>query len=81
MAHFKDATEIDVFVDADQGILRMCVVGMLSEDKEVEITGLNESNNKIGWVPRIIFYHKSQSFEIAHIDTGLYGQRTNILWN
>ena len=83
LSHFQNVTdgEIDVFVDAGQGILRMCVVGMLSEDYEVEIKGLNGSMNKIGWVPRIIFYHKSQRFRIAIIDAGLYGQTTKISWD
>ena len=82
LSHFKDVAdgEIDLYVDADQGIFRMCVVGMLSEDKEVEITGLNKSNNEKGWVPRIIFYNKLQSFRIASIDVGLYGQTTKISW-
>ena len=46
VTHFRITEgEFDIYLDCDQGILRLCVVGQIEKNLIVEITGLNQSGN------------------------------------
>ena len=80
-------TEIDIYVDPGADKLKMCVVGVYHEDKEVIINGINESGNKDGWVPCISFGYTSRNrsssmrVRICSIDVGCYGKAMEIDWD
>ena len=82
MKHFgKVDGEYDIYVDCDEGILRLCVVGMLEEKYEAEISGLNECDNESGWVPHIVFLaNNNHTFRIARIPNDWYGKPADIPW-
>ena len=84
-SHFGDLTdgEVDIYMDCDAGILRICVVGMLQEDKEVEISGLDKSGNNDGWVPNLLFGSGGikQKIQVAAIDSRYYGAEIGIKWD
>ena len=76
MAHFAALKNgyIDVYIDGDSGIWKVCVVGILGDDKEPQINGLKKAGNEKGWVPHFTFYDKSMELRIASIDYELYGK-------
>ena len=79
----KEHSEIDIYLDADQGIMRMKRVGSKDADNhEVEIVNINNSNTD-GWVPHLIFEqskHCTQKIRIARIDESWYGKKKYIEW-
>ena len=85
MNHFKVLKdgEIDIYVDPEGGELKMCVVGIAGEDKEVVINGINESENKDGWVLTISFGASSTSIKarVCSIDAECYGKPMEIEWS
>ena len=84
MQHFKmKKGEVDIYLDADQGIFKLCVVGIHGEEKEVYIEGLNDSGNNKGWVPHLLFAAASnngQQVRACSIDSEYYGQKMDIQW-
>ena len=85
--HFCDGNqEIDIFVDCDNGILRIKRVGYSDDTKyEFEINGINRcSENRNGdWIPHFIFssnYGNGQKISMARIDSSHYGKTRNIAW-
>lgn len=79
----KKSSEIDIFLDADQGIMRIKRVGSKDADNhEVEIMNINNSNTD-GWVPHLIFEQSkncTQKIRIARIDESWYGKEKYIEW-
>ena len=83
--HFKNNNiEVDLYLDCDEGIFRLCVVGMeLNDDTEVEIVGLNNSGNKNGWVPNVIFSSKPSELTVRCCkiySNEYYGKQLEIEW-
>ena len=82
--HFQfEQGEVDIFLDATNGIFKLCVVGMKGDDKELVIEGMNKSGNKDGWVPNISFGSGAvdQEARICKIETDLYGEKFDIQWD
>ena len=75
--------EVDIFLDATNGIFKLCVVGMKGEDKEIVIEGLYKSQNNDGWVPNIVFGSGAVEEEarVCEIDSDLYGEQFDIAWD
>ena len=85
MKHFlMKKGEVDMYLDADQGIFKFCVVGISGEDKEVYIDGLDNSENTDGWVPHLLFANGTngheQQIRACSIDDECYGQEMEIQW-
>ena len=76
--------DVDMYLDADQGIFKFCVVGIADEDKEVYIDGLCNSENKDGWVPCLLFANGTGSYKqqlrACCIDSECYGKEMDIQW-
>ena len=81
LAHFEELKEgeIDIYVDDVNGILKICIVGMVSDDKEVFIKGINNCGNKDGWVPHLILDEDTneglQNIQIGQIRKEMYGKK------
>ena len=79
----KKNSEIDIYVDADEGIMRIKSVGTKDADNhEVEMLNINNSN-KDGWVPHFVFEQSKdcpQKIRIARINPSWYGQQNEIKW-
>ena len=85
MNHFsKKRCQVDIYLDLDQGIFKLCVVGISGENKEVYIDGLCNSKNTDGWVPHLFFANISgghlQQIRACKIDSECYGQKMDIQW-
>ena len=85
MQHFlMKKGEVDIYLDADQGIYKFCVVGIAGEDKEVYIDGLGNSENEDGWVPCLIFDNGTgdykQQVRACCIANECYGKEIYIQW-
>ena len=81
--HFKiKMGEVDMYLDVDKGIFKLCVVGALNEKKEVIINGLHESGNERGWVPHLLFNanDRAQHVRVGSIDSICYGMKMDIKW-
>ena len=80
--HFaKDNIEVDLYLDCDKGIFRLCVVGMdIDINNEVEITGLNNVGNEDGWVPHVLFIDHSVVVRCCSIQAEFYGQKMDFQW-
>ena len=79
--HFRMTEgEIDIYLDCDQGILRLCLVGQTERNSIAEITGLNESGNNVGWVPHFVLYNSSIKIRIAKIPQAWFGKTKSIAW-
>ena len=73
--------EIDIFIDANKGIVRSCVVGQLHKNKEVYIDGLVNVQSGKGWVPYIYLGIAQQEIRICKIENAnYYGKRLDIVW-
>ena len=83
IALFPAATdlEVDIYVDADQGIFKFCMVtddDIIDAKTEGVITGLNNSKNEDGWLPHLHLYNTDVQFRICEIDSQCYGKSMNI---
>ena len=78
MKHFQiKNVDVDLYLDVDQRMLKLCVVGVSGEDEEVYINGLCNSENIEGWVPHLLFETVSnrQSVRVGSVDSGCYGRK------
>ena len=86
MRHFKDGdVEIDIYLDADQGLMRMKRVGFEDDDKyEAEFRNINNCpDNKDGWIAHFCFEISrdcDQEIRMAIIDKSWYGDEKEIIW-
>ena len=83
LTHFLEKkVEVDIYLDVDQGIFKLCVVGVSGEDKEIYIEGLGGSGNDDGWVPHLLFSGSGlqQQVRACSIDSQCYGKRLDIQW-
>ena len=84
-SHFRNCKdgEVDIYIDCDEGILKICVVGVVGQEKEVHISELNKSGNNDGWVPNFLFGYEGvqQRIRVAVIDAECYGKEIDIVWN
>ena len=71
---FKEG-EVDMLLDADEGELKFCVVGLLDDDHEAKIYNLPKQT--CGWVPHFYCYCDGTEFRIAKISVDLYGKSIN----
>ena len=85
MGHFLvEKCEVDIYLDADQGVFKLCVVGISGTDKEVFIDGLRNAENDDGWVPHLLFTRfcddHQQQIRACKIDSECYGKEIEIQW-
>ena len=83
LQHFLlEKGEVDIYLDVDQGILKLCVVGVSGKDKEIYIEGLGNSGNDDGWVPHLLFttQAREQQIRACKIDPECYGKEMEIEW-
>ena len=75
--------EIDMYVNAQSGVFKVCIAGDLCDDKEVIFNGIDKSGNEDGWVPAVTFGHTSNSIKvrISRIDEKFYCESLKIEWN
>ena len=85
--HFSDGNqEIDVFIDCDNGILRVKRVGYSNDTKhEVDIKGIDKcpENRNGGWIPHFIFPfqgYDEYKITMARVNPSHYGKTRNIAW-
>ena len=74
--HFVSSTEfeIDIYLDLEANQLKICLVGELSEDKEVKIWGFeHETKSESGWVPHFNIYWSDTKLRLARIPIEWYG--------
>ena len=86
LSHFYKLTdghgEIDIAMDCGNGIMKMVVVGMMEEDKEVYIEGLNNgATGDVEWMPHIAIGHTQQTLRICTIPAMYYGVPMDIDWS
>ena len=84
MKHFMwNGIQVDLYLDCDEGIFRLCVVGMeVNINNEVEIIGLNKCGNENGWVPNLIFcFNGGTTVRCGKIDASYYGEALDIRWH
>ena len=85
MDHFNNTRyyEVDIYIDCDKGVFKLCRVGMTDEIYEVQMKGLNKCGNQHGWVPHVEFAVNDgeTNIRIAKIDLTAYGQSRQINWN
>ena len=72
---------IDIHLDCEKGQLRLCVVGNCDSQHEAILNGLNEFENKKGWVPHFNFGNVAFDTEIrlAKIPNSWYGKHSTII--
>ena len=80
----KKDIEVDIYVDADSGVLRMKRVGLTHQSKsEIVIKGVKDNGNT-DWIPHFMFSAVTkpyaQRIKIARIDNVCYGQTLDITW-
>ena len=86
MDHFRIKNiEIDIYLDADKGIMRLKRVGFADNNRyEPEFRNINNCpENKNGWIPHFIFAwddKTKQELRIAKIDKSSYGKHIDINW-
>ena len=75
--------EVDIYVDADDGIFKFCMVSddIIGEDKEGIMGGLNDSGNIDGWVPHLHLYDKGVDVRVCEVSSECYGKSMEINWN
>merc|ERR1712154_651844 len=80
---YRPNLEVDILLNLENGELRICVVGMLSEDKEAILYGINQRDNANGWLPHLNIFNNGDGdrydtggseVRIAEIDPKFYGQ-------
>ena len=84
--HFQQKDiEVDLYLDCDKGIYRLCVVGYeISDVMELQAIGLNNCGNKNGWVPNITFPLRAKpglAVRCGKIDPSHYGKKLGIKWD
>eukprot|EP01083_Nonionella_stella_P027834 76668_1 len=58
---------IDMYLDAHKGLMKLCVVGMCTEDKEARLWNMPTSETEgwqYGWVPHFMFGTNSKNTEL-----------------
>ncbi len=72
--------EIDIYLDVDEGILKMTKTGDVEPDFDAQIDGINNGGNKNGWIPHIAVQNRFQNIRIAKINPSWYGIKKDIKW-
>ena len=83
LQHFKmKKGEVDIYLDVDKRIFKLCVVGACDKEGEVYIDGLVKPPNNDGWVPHLTFASAgpSQQVRVCSIDSECYGKKFDIQW-
>lgn len=81
MFHFGEAEcEVDIYLDCDEGILKLCVVGLMDEKYEAQMIIPKQKEDKsdclIDWTPHLIFpsFSFGPKIKIAQISLLEYGR-------
>ena len=81
LKHFRDGNmDIDIYLDANEGTMRMKRVGFSDDEKhEVEINNINNCPQNVngGWIPHFVFSPDSlnaQKLKICVMNPSFYGK-------
>ena len=85
MFHFgQEECEVDIYLNCDEGILKLCVVGMkdVKHEAQMTISKLKHDKDQHGWLPQIkLSWPKCQTkVRIAQISVLEYGIPQSIQW-
>eukprot|EP01084_Bolivina_argentea_P003852 7282_1 len=71
---------VDMLLDADNGILKICVVGMCDDEHEAKIWNMATTNLYQRWVPHFTFGSSANGaqLQVTEIYKGYYGKDMNI---
>lgn len=86
---YRQNLDVDILLNLETGELRICVVGMLSTDKEAVLQGIHEVDNEDGWVLHLNVFNNGDGgrydtedteVRIAEISPEIYGQSVDGLF-